>query len=372
MVREGLERIFRPLLTEGLLKLLRQELGDPEVLDRFVPRADGRRRRALGPRLITHIFSGNIPGLPIWSLAFGLLVKAANLGKVASEEPFLPALFARSLAEDFPEVASTLAVLWWKGGEDPAEERALAAAEVVVAYGGELSLKALRQKVPPEKPFVGYGHRVSFGILGREALRRSSLAELALRAAYDATVYDQQGCVSPHVFYVEEGGEASPLEFAEALASAMGEWARRLPRGAIRAEAASAVHQLRALHQMKEASGEKVKVFASPEGTHWTVLYQEGPAFTPSCLNRTLFVLGIKSWEEALPHLPPLSRYLQTAALEMAPQRKEEVAEALAALGVCRFCPLGTMPWPPLDWCHDGQANLLPLLRWAEIEEGAL
>ena len=43
---------------------------------------------------------------------------------------------------------------------------------------------------------------------------QSQIAQLAQAAAFDASVYDQQGCLSPHVFYVEERGPLSPRKFA--------------------------------------------------------------------------------------------------------------------------------------------------------------
>ena len=41
----------------------------------------------------------------------------------------------------------------------------------------------------------------------------------AHQAALDVVRYDQQGCYSPHLFYVQKGGKVSPREFARYMAT---------------------------------------------------------------------------------------------------------------------------------------------------------
>ena len=61
--------------------------------------------RAFGPALLVHSWAGNVPGLPLWSLACGLLVKAGNVGKLPSAEPVFASVFARLLAQVHPPLA---------------------------------------------------------------------------------------------------------------------------------------------------------------------------------------------------------------------------------------------------------------------------
>ncbi|HEX7551577.1 MAG TPA: acyl-CoA reductase, partial [Candidatus Methylomirabilis sp.] len=118
MVETGVRRLLQGCRKDALLDLLTEELGDPDVLDGFQPRrAVGGSHRACGPSLTTHIFSGNVPGLPAISLIHALLVKSACLGKPASEEPVFPALFARSIAAVDAKLARAVAILPWPGGD---------------------------------------------------------------------------------------------------------------------------------------------------------------------------------------------------------------------------------------------------------------
>ena len=171
MIREGLSHLLKPFRREGLLALLKAELGDPALLDNAETGA--RAAGATGPRLTTHILAGNIPAVAVESLVHALLVKSASLAKAASGDPLFPALFAQSLAEVDPDLAASLAVVWWKGGQEELERQALAASDAAIAYGGDSTIESIRHLAPPGIRLVTYGHRMSFAAIGREELARS-------------------------------------------------------------------------------------------------------------------------------------------------------------------------------------------------------
>jgi len=370
MVRTGLRRLLEGCRKGAMLNLLQAELGGAGVLDAFGPRPGAHgSQRATGPVLTTHIFSGNVPGLPAISLIHGFLVKSANLGKPSSEEPIFPALFARSIAAVDPKLAAAIAILPWRGGDIAVEAAAFAASEAVIAYGSDTSIETIRGRVPGGVRFVGHGHRVSFAVVGREALDPASLQGLVERLAYDVSLFDQQGCVSPHVIYVERGGAIPPEAFAERLAGAMALFERAMPRGRLGVEETSAIQQVRTEAELRELREEPIRLFRSPGGTAWTVIYEDDPTFVPSCLNRVVRVKALADMAEVPNLVRPVSRYLQTVGTAMVQERRDRLAEVLAPLGVCRVCSAGDMPHPPLAWHHDGGFSLLPLLRWTSIEE---
>ncbi len=196
MVRRGLKRYLKTFRHDRLLRFLAQDFENPLVLDSFQPARGGGRSRAYGPRLMTQIFAGNVPGLPVWNLICGLLVKSATLGKSAADEPLFAVLFARSIADEDPDLARCLAILHWPGGDEAVEAAAFARAEAVTATGGLRAVESLARRVPAGTPFIPYGHKVSFGVIGQEALALNRYAETARRAATDVSQYDQQA-VSP-------------------------------------------------------------------------------------------------------------------------------------------------------------------------------
>lgn len=359
----GLPTVLESYREDHLVRVLEGELGDHHLLDEFRPSAFGKSR-VFGPRLVTHVLAGNIPALAAPGLVFALLAKSAVLIKSSSDEPVFPPLFARSIAEVDPELGRCLAVAWWRGGEKPLEAIAFACSDVVVAYGSDATLTSIRGRVKGR--FIGYGHRLSFGMIGREAL--SDLDGIARRAAYDVALFDQQGCLSPHLFYVEEGGVVSPQAFARALAKAMEALERHLPRGRLTPEEASAIHQLRGACEFKGIAGEEVVVYAG-EGTSWTVIYERDPTFLPSCLNRTVWVKPIADLQQVVMLVAPYAPRLSAVGVAVSPDRLIPLAETLGQLGASRICPLGRMQHPPPGWHHDGRFRILDLLRWVDLED---
>ena len=369
-IRKGLASFLALLREENLLRLLEDELPQPAVLDGFVPRGrSGGETRAFGPRLTVHVWSGNVPGLPAQSLISALLVKSASLGKVASAEPLFASLLAESIAEVDARLAECLAVTYWPGGEDVLERIAFGQAEAVIAYGSERAIDQVRGRVPVGVRLVPYGHKLSFGAIGREALAGDRFADTLDRAAYDVAKYDQQGCLSPHLFYVETGGQASPREFGAALSARLDEYAARVPRGRLSLEEAASLAGVRQRHELRELSGEPVALFAGDGGA---VLFDENPTFEASCLNRTIYVKPVADLVADVPRLArDVRRYLQTCGVAADPERTRALAEGLGRLGLDRVCPLGRMGDVAPNWHHDGRFALLELLRWTDLEPDA-
>ncbi|HEY8692422.1 MAG TPA: acyl-CoA reductase, partial [Chloroflexota bacterium] len=362
-VRKGLASFLSLPRRENLERLVEQELPDPSVLDGFQPHGrGGGQTRAYGPALAVHVWSGNVPGLPAQSLVNALLVKAACLGKVASEEPLFATLLAESIAEVDERLAECLAVVWWPGGDEELERTAFARAEAVIAYGGERAMAAIRERVPRGTRFVEYGHKLSFGAIGREALTREAVEETADRAAYDVAKYDQQGCLSPHLFYVERGAPIAPREFAEHLGQALARYEAAVPRGRVTLEEAGSAASLRQRYELRQAGGEAVALLH--DNGPWAVLYDEDASFQPSCLNRTVFVKPVDDLAGVPELAAPVKRYLQTCGVAANPERRHELAGQLGRLGLDRVCPLGRMADVSPEWHHDGRFNLLDLLRW--------
>lgn len=367
-IRKGLPALLGGYREEHLRRLLAEELRDPEVLDRFRPRPEaGGLTRAFGPELVGHIFAGNVPGLPAQSLACALLVKAACIGKSASEEPIFPILFARALAEVEPALAEAVAITWWPGGETEIEDALFGEAQAVIAYGGVEAIDALRTRIPPEVRFIPYGHKVSIGLIGWEHLTCRGAERVAAAVAYDVAKYDQQGCLSPQLFYVEAGGEVAPRAFAELLGSALARLESRVPRGRLTPGESSEIARLRRDHEFRASVVPGASLLADSE-RRWTILYDESPEFVGSCLNRTVQLRAVDRLADALELLGPVRRYLQTAGVAVSPERLTALATRLGELGVDRVCPLGQMPDPSPSWHHDGRPNLLDLLRWTDIE----
>ena len=245
----------------------------------------------------------------------------------------------------------------------------LATAEVVVAYGDSESVVALRDRTPVTSRFVAYHHRVSLGMVGRDALSSEQATRTAAATAAAAiSTFDQRGCVSPHVLYVECGGVMDSETWAGALAEAMARVEVDLPGGRLTPDEASSLHQLRGAADVEEASGGGARVYRGDIGS-WTVIYQEDPAFTPSCQNRVIYVKPVSDLAEVPALLQGVRRHLQTAAIMGVGGRRRDLAMALGRIGVTRIASFEDTPWPPPWWHHDGTSVFDGLVRWIDLED---
>ncbi len=206
-------------LSEDMWRALRSEIGNPLYLDDFQydPELEGYRR-AFGPDLMVSFFSENIPALPHLLFMRAALVKSACLGKVASGEPTFAPMYLKTVAEIDPDLARCMAVLYWRGGEVGVEDAAFEQADAVIFFGGIRSANSLIERIPRRIRVLIHGHKLGFGVIGKEMLTTDRADQLAAAAAYDLSMFDQQACLAPHVYYAEEGGQVSVPAFAEKVA----------------------------------------------------------------------------------------------------------------------------------------------------------
>lgn len=367
-VRLGLTSYLKTFRRPQLLRFLAEDFANPAVLDGFQPTVKGGFLRAHGPELLLHVWAGNVPALSLWSLICGLLVKGGNIGKLASAEPLTAGWFASLIAEIDPEIGQCLAIVWWKGGDEAGEAPFLRAADTVMAYGGNATLTALRAKLPITTRFLPHGHKIGFGLIAREALDSRKSVALARLAAHDVARYEQQGCYSPQMLFVERGGRASPAEFARHVAQELAAIAHRHPRRELAAAESAALASWRGTQEM-QAMGGMAELLGEPSDP-WSVIHVETPEdLSPTGLNRTLKLVAVESLDEVPALVAPYRSFLQTAGIAASPNRLFQLGERLAEIGVTRIAPLGRMTAPEAGWHHDGRFSLLDLVTMTEIEQ---
>lgn len=371
VVEASIDAEMESSLMEDMWRALSLEIGNPLYLDDFQysPHLGGYSR-AFGPELIVSIFSENIPALPHLLFMRSALVKSACLGKVARGEPTFAPLYLKTIEEIDPEMAQCMAALYWQGGEEEIEASLFGQSDAVVLFGGVETCRSLLEKIPRRIKSLVHGHRLGFGVIGRQRMNRQELETLAKEVALDCSMFDQQACLAPHVYYLEEGGEVLPKEFCQAIAVAMERLNQKMPRGRISSGVASTIHQLRAVYEFRELKGEEVLVLASSQKTDWTVVYEKDPgAFSPSPLNRFIRIYGVDDIFQVPSSLKPIGSFLQNAAVAIGDDREKEFIRVLGGLGVARITSPGKMSVPSMMWHHDGISPLASLLRWCDVEK---
>ena len=368
MLRIHLNAYLQTFRALQLQRFVLEDFANPLLLDSFQPRVGGGWTKACGPDLMAHVWAGNVPGLPMWSLVSALLVKAGSVGKVSSTEPVFASVLARVLVAVEPRLANCLAVVWWHGSDIVQADPLFAQAEVVLAYGGNTAMYALQQRVPVTTRFLPHGHKLSFGMVSCAALSLRRARTIATQAALDVVRYEQQGCYSPQMFYVQRGAQVSPQEFAQSLASELAALSHKFVRRALSLEEAADVAAWRESHELAMINNSSTQVLG--EATQaWSVVYRDSPTkLEPGPLNRCVQVVAVETLEEVADLVRPHRDYLQTVGLAAAPEELLRLAECMALAGVTRVCAIGGMTAPAPGWHHDGRFSLLDLVRMVDIE----
>jgi hypothetical protein len=371
MIRVNLGATLRTFRALQLQRFLVEDLGNPALLDGFEPRITGGWTRAEGPDLLAHVWAGNVPGLPIWSLVCGLLAKAGNVGKVSAGEPVFATVFAQTLARLEPRLGDAVAVLWWERQDHETSRMIWGQADAVLAYGGDAALRELQSQVPPGVRFLPHGHKLSFGVVGRAALSAGRAPAVARLAADDVVRHEQQGCYSPQVFYVERGAQVAPLEFAQRLAAGLQQLSAKFPRPRPGLAESAQIAQWRSSLEWAGFDDPTVQVLGHPE-QGWCVAYRDRAApIAPGPLHRCVQVVALDSLDQLAACLAPRRRHLQSAGLAVTPEQLQSLAMQLAKVGVTRLSAIGHMSLPAPGWHNDGRPSLLDLVTLVDLEASA-
>jgi hypothetical protein len=369
----GLDNFFKQLTRENFHALLVQEFGDARRLDAMTATAAEQKQNRMAivnaPEFQVHITAGNIPNPALTSIVFGLLTRSTQFVKCASGASFLPRLFAHSIYEADGKLGACLEIAEWRGGNLALENVLFTEADCVTATGGDEALDEIRKRIPLRTRFVGHGHRVSFGFVAHQVLYGSRGKKIVVAAADDVVAWNQLGCLSPHVIYVQLGGEIAPEHFAQLLAEELEKREASEPRGELPAEHAAAIASRRGIYEVRAAHApESTQHWCSQDSTAWTVIYEADARFQLSCLNRFIYVKGVADLKTVLENAHSVRGKVSTVGIAVPEEKINEIATQLARWGATRICPLGQMQNPPLTWRHDGRPVLGDLVTWTDLE----
>lgn len=327
MIRHALPAMIEPLRAPALVEWLGE-----------------RSSCARAPELTLHVLPSNLPGLAAIPTALSLASGSAALIKAGRGDRVFPALFAASIAEHDAALGAAVAACYWPGGRRQCEEIALAGADAVIAAGSDDAVSDLAARSGPR--FAGYGHRVSFAVVAKDTV---AVAAAASALAEDIAVWDQRGCLSPRICFVEGDFDAARA-FGARVASALRPLADRLPPAAPSAAERLAVRRFREDAEWSALAGERAALFALDGEADGTVVVEAAASFRPTPLCRSLRVMPIAGLS-ALPNLlRPVRSLLECAGLAAPRDRRPALATMLATCGARRVCALGEMQRPGLEW----------------------
>jgi hypothetical protein len=360
-VVENLYRTAPELLTRDMLwSQVEANFADPKVLDGWVTRTDDDGNtgaiRAFPPRMV-HMLAGNAPSGSVSSIAQGALVKAVNLFKMPSSDPFTTVAILRTMAEIDPNhpVVQSMSAIYWPGGDESIERTIYRPQffDRIVAWGGGPAISNVIKYLGPGIQLVSFDPKSSISLIGREAFDSPEvLADVAERVAADVTVFNQEACVASRFVFLE-AEPAQAESFCEAL----------LPRLAADRVFASETAplppaDLREEIEVLQAMDDDVKVFGRLDGRGLVVLSTEPVDFHPS--NKISNVVLVDDLEDAVRHVNVATQTIGVYPYE----RKAVLRDRLASAGGQRVCRVGTAFGHMSGGPHDAMYPLSRFVHW--------
>lgn len=361
--RRVVENLYRQApfyLNRQLLEsIVDSNFPNREALDGWIERVDvyGNKGavRAFPPRMV-HMLAGNAPSGCVSSIAQGALVKAVNLFKMPSSDPFTTVAVLRTMAEIDPKhpVVRSMSAVYWPGG-DTSIERTLYRPQYfdkIVAWGGGDAIANVIQYLGPGIQLISFDPKSSISMIGREAFESEDrIAEVAELLAADATVFNQEACLASRYAFVEaQGAQAESLcaKLAERL---------NVDRDFASAQGPPLSAESREEIEVMEAMGD-LKTWGGFDGRGLVILSDRPVEFQPT--NKTSNVVSVDSLDDAV-------RYVNVATQTIGVYpygRKARLRDRLASAGAQRLCRLGTANAHVLGSPHDAMYPLQRFVHW--------
>jgi hypothetical protein len=362
--RRVVENLYRAgpamLSRDGLWGQVESNFGQPEVLDGWVTRTDAQGNtgaiRAFPPRMV-HMLAGNAPAGCIASIAQGALVKAVNLFKLPSSDPFTTVAVLRTMADIDPThpVVRSMSAVYWPGGDDYVERTIYRPQyfDKIVAWGGGPAIQNVIKYLGPGIQLVSFDPKSSISMIGREAFATDdALADVAERVAADTTIFNQEACLASRFVFLEATPEQAE-KFCAALVSRLG-----VDRAFGSAVAPLPPSEIRDEIEVMQAMDDEIKVFGRLDGKGIVLLSEQPVDFQPT--NKTSNVVRVESLDDAVRYVN-----LATQTIGVYPyERKAQLRDRLASAGGQRVCRVGTANGHVVGGPHDAMYPLSRFVHW--------
>jgi Acyl-CoA reductase (LuxC) len=290
-------------------------------------------------RLAGFVLSSNVFTAVLRPLAWALLLRVPVVLKPSAADEGLAELVKLALDQVDAEIGAAVQLARFTR-HDAAEMRSMAArCDLLHVWGSDETVRQIAGLTPSTTRLVAHGS----GLGAAWVPAGSSIEEAAEGLALDVSLYDQRGCLSPQVVWVEAGVDAVAL--AEALYRELGALARSMPRGSLPISVASEQLTWRSLMAVRGRLW---------EGEGFAVALDDATQEVLSPGYRNIALYRVRSRGEMLERARRWGARLKALGVAGGPDTRRELEATLHAAP--RVSALGTMQQPELVANVDGEA----------------
>jgi len=306
---------------------------------------DATRRRTEPIAMLSVVLAGNLFTASVRGLAVPLFFGVPVLVKASSSEVSFPAMLKDALHAVDSRLAAAMDFVIFPGGDIRCEAAFVESAEAVSVYGSDATIAAMSTRLG-NTPLLAHGHGVGAAYCGSASLDNARIADTIAALSLDVCAYDQRGCLSPQIVYVQDTPPGSVVSFGRRLATeGLARMNATLPRGPLPASIGAAQAQWRGL---AEVEGTLVR------GETYAIAIRSARPIRWSPAYRNLSMVPVSGIDEALREMELLGSTLKCVGVDPASlvefQTRLNRIRTLSAYA----CAMGTMQTPALYAPADG------------------
>lgn len=295
--------------------------------------------------MLALVLAGNVFTASARSMLVPLLFGVPVLVKASSKETLFPSMLRDALRETNPNLGKALSLASFPGGDSDCEAALFELAESVSVYGSDETVATLAARLEG-RPLLAHGHGVSVAYCGSDSLSDTRISETIERLSLDIAAYDQRGCLSPQIVYVEQAPCISAADFGRRLVDeGLGPMHERLPRGPLPISVGAAQAQWRGV---AEVEGTLIR------GADHAVAIRPAQPIRWSPTYRNIALSPVSGIAEAFRAMQPIGANLKCVGVDPA-SLEEFRTELRRSQSLSAYvCALGEMQTPPLSALADG------------------
>lgn len=295
--------------------------------------------------MLSLVLAGNVFTAPVRGIVVPLLFGVPVLVKASSRETIFPAMLRDALRRSDARLGDAMDLVAFKGGERAREATLVESADAVAVYGSDETIAAMAARLGAT-PLIAHGHGVSLAYCGAGALDDAHIGNTIMGLSLDISAYDQRGCLSPQLVYVQETPRLSVGDFAQRLAEqGLGPMSKTLPRGPLPASVGAAQAQWRGVAEV-EGTLLVGDMYAVAVGRARSARWSPG--------YRNVTLVAVHGIDDAMRAMTPLGSNLKCVGADPAsiPELQMRLSKNPALTGYA--CAMGEMQTPRLDAPADG------------------
>jgi len=311
---------------------------------------------------LLHIAVGNIDGLPVFSVAEGLITGNVNILKLPQADKGLSIKIIKKLIEIEPDISDFVYIFDTPSSDLHAIKKMAEMADGIVVWGGDAAISAVRQFAPVGCKLIEWGHKLGFAYISGYEDKEKELTALAEHIISTRQLL----CSSCQTIFLDTNSQEELHAFCEEFLPYLEVAADKYPFQSIDVIAE------RTLQKYYEKldniiSGSAIRNDRVYKGKHCSLTICPDKNLELSDMFGNCLVKGLPR-SELFSTLRKHKGYLQTAGLICQRERREELTDLLARSGVVRIMRAGDMSSAFCGEAHDGEYALRRYTRIVNIQ----